>query len=165
MRSAALLLFFATVWSPAWEGPNNTTPRPIVTDADVQLWLDIWQKKLGLDDWKIHFLIVRQTELKPKTSGNVRWDLDKCVAVIKVLDPRDYALPSEQIPADIEFTIVHELVHLTLAPTLSPLQRNDANRQDEESAVNNIATALFKLHSVAKIKSRGDNGEFITTSK
>ena len=46
---------------------------------------------------------------------------------------------------DIEFTVVHELIHLELSPVLSALQRNDANRREEEHAVNHMAEALLEL--------------------
>jgi hypothetical protein len=42
---------------------------------------------------------------------------------------------------DMEFTIVHEMVHLELAS----LPRSEASRRVEEHAVNEIATALLKL--------------------
>jgi hypothetical protein len=42
---------------------------------------------------------------------------------------------------DMEFTVVHELVHLQL----SSLPRSEASRSAEEHAVNEIAGALLKL--------------------
>ena len=42
---------------------------------------------------------------------------------------------------DIEFTIVHEMVHLHLAS----LPRSEASRRIEEHAVNELAKALLKL--------------------
>jgi hypothetical protein len=42
---------------------------------------------------------------------------------------------------DMEFTIVHELIHLQL----SSLPRSEASRSAEELAVNRIAEALLKL--------------------
>jgi hypothetical protein len=42
---------------------------------------------------------------------------------------------------DMEFTIVHELVHLQL----SSLPRNDASRSAEEKAVNTLTDALLNL--------------------
>jgi hypothetical protein len=90
-------------------------------------------------------VIARASELKPKTLGNVHWDLDKKTAVIHVLDPADYHMPFQAMLNDMEFTVVHELIHLDLAPVLMDLQRNDANRREEEYAVNHVAEALLKL--------------------
>jgi hypothetical protein len=108
-----------------------------------KLWL--WQKRLNLQDWKITVAMARASELKPKTLGNIHWDSDKKTATIHVLDPADYTLPLEAMLKDMEFTVVHELIHLELSPVLAPLQRTDENRRDEEHAVNHMAQALLDL--------------------
>jgi hypothetical protein len=108
-----------------------------------RLW--VWQRRLNLQDWNISVVVSRSSELKPKTLGNIHWDTDKKTAVIRVLDPADYKLPFNDMLKDMEFTVVHELIHLELSPVLSPLQRNDANRREEEHAVNHMADALLKL--------------------
>jgi hypothetical protein len=81
-----------------------------------------------------------------KTLGNIHWDLDKKTAVIRVLDPADYRLPFQAMLDDMEFTVVHELIHLDMAPVLTDLQRNEANRREEEYAVNHVAEALLNLN-------------------
>jgi hypothetical protein len=108
-----------------------------------KLWK--WQKRLHLQDWKISLLVVRTADLKPKTLGNIHWDGEKKTAVIHVLDPTDYKLSAQAMLDDMEFTVVHELIHLELSPVLAPLQRNDANRMEEEYTVNHMADALLEL--------------------
>jgi hypothetical protein len=108
-----------------------------------KLWR--WQKRLQLEDWKISVLVARASELKPKTLGNIHWDTDKKTAIIRVLDPADYEMPMPEMLRDMEFTVVHELIHLELASVLSPLARNDASRREEEHAVNHMADALLRL--------------------
>lgn len=108
-----------------------------------KLWK--WQKRLHLQDWKISLAVVRTAELKPKTLGNIHWDGEKKTAVIRVLDPADYKLTAQAMLDDMEFTVVHELIHLELSPVLTPLQRNDANRLEEEYTVNHMAQALLDL--------------------
>jgi hypothetical protein len=108
-----------------------------------RLW--VWQRRLNLADWNISVVVVPASELKPKTLGNVHWELDKKTATIRVLDPADYRLPFQEMLQDMEFTVVHELIHLELAPVLSDLHRSDANRRDEEHAVNHVADALLNL--------------------
>ena len=89
--------------------------------------------------------------LKKNTVGNIRWDKDKKTAVIRVLDPADYKIPFDDILKDIEFTVVHELIHLEMSPVLADLNRTDANRMEEEYAVNHMTDALLKLDRGDKV--------------
>jgi hypothetical protein len=109
-----------------------------------KLW--VWQKRLNLQDWTISVEVSRSGVLKPRTLGNIHWDTVKKTAVIRVLDPADYRLPMPAMLDDMEFTVVHELIHLELAPVLAPLERSEANRRDEEHAVNHMAQALLDLN-------------------
>jgi hypothetical protein len=111
--------------------------------ATERLWA--WQRRLNLEDWDITVVMARSTDLKPRTLGNVHWDLGKKSAVIHILDPLDYKLPFPEMLEDMEFTVVHELIHLGFAPVLSEVQRSDANRREEEHAVNHLAEALLTL--------------------
>src|SRR6267142_2813186 len=52
--------------------------------TNEKLWY--WQKRLNLQDWNVSVLVVRSADLKPKTLGNIHWDLDKKSATIRVLD-------------------------------------------------------------------------------
>jgi hypothetical protein len=122
---------------------HQPTPRERTVLAEgftnERLW--VWQKRLNLQDWNIAVVLARTGELKPKTLGNIHWDAEKKSAIIRVLDPADYRLPFNDMLKDMEFTVVHELIHLEL----SSLPRSDASRRDEEHAVNQIAEALLKL--------------------
>jgi hypothetical protein len=111
--------------------------------AREKLW--IWQKRLNLQDWNVSLEVVRSTDLKPKTLGNIHWDTEKKTAVIRVLDPADYHMPFHAMLDDMEFTVVHELIHLDIAPVLSHFARSDADRREEEHAVNHMADALLHL--------------------
>ena len=142
------VLFLHNVATVAAQPPSNEiSPRErtalAASFATERLW--VWQKRLNLQDWKISVLVSRTTDLKPKTLGNIHWDLSKKTAVIRVLDPADYQLKDREMLDDIEFTVVHELIHLGFAPVLADLQRSDANRHEEEHSVNNMADALLKL--------------------
>ena len=120
---------------------QNAHERTVLAEsfASERLW--VWQQRLNLQDWHIDVVMSRTADLKPKTLGNIHWDADNKTAVIRVLDPADYKLPFKDMLADMEFTVVHELIHLEL----SSLPRSDASRRDEEHAVNRIADALLKL--------------------
>jgi hypothetical protein len=117
-----------------------TAQETSVTQAQLDRWLRLWQQRLALQEWKIDARIVRQRDLNPDTLGNLKWTSTSHTAAIKVLDPRDYDMPAEQIPADIERTVVHELVHLEL----SVLPR-DGSKLLEEQVVNRMTEALLAL--------------------
>lgn len=136
----AVLSMLAGVCVPA-EAPPTIEERTIVAQNFVSEKLAIWQKRLNLDDWKINVRLVRASKLKPKTLGNIHWDTPAKTAVIRVLAISDYRLPYERMLDDMEFTIVHELVHLQL----SSLPRSEASRSAEERAVNQITQALLSL--------------------
>jgi hypothetical protein len=121
--------------------PASNDPGPAVTQEEIDGWTKLWQKRLDLVDWRIGTMIVRQTELKPETLGNLHWDTEVHTATIRVLDPCDYELPAWEVPEDIEYTIVHELIHLQL----SVLPRDTNARIVEERVVNKISNALFQL--------------------
>jgi hypothetical protein len=104
-----------------------------------KLWL--WQKRLNLSNWKIRLNLARASQLKPRTLGNIHWDADTHTAEINVMAPDDYKLSMHDMLADMEFTVVHELIHLEL----SSLPRSEASRSAEEHAVNQITQALLNL--------------------
>jgi hypothetical protein len=131
--------------SPSKSGDPPASERKLLAErfASERLW--VWQKRLNLQGWDIAVVASRATELKPKTVGNIHWDREKKTAVIRVLDPADYRVPFDETLRDIEFTVVHELIHLEMVPVLSDLQRTEENRREEEHAVNHMAEALLKL--------------------
>jgi hypothetical protein len=81
--------------------------------------------------------------LKPGTLGGIRWDKRRKSAGIAILNSSEYQLPFCEMLDDMEFTIVHELLHLQL----SSLPRSEASRRPEEIAVNHIAEALVELET------------------
>jgi len=118
-----------------------TAAAPVVTEDQAQDWLRLWQKRLRLEDWKIDVKIVRIWDLEQGTLGHIDWSTTHHTALIKVLNPADYELPPDKIPADMELSIVHELVHLHL----SVLPLNKSSRTVEEQVVSMIADALVNL--------------------
>jgi hypothetical protein len=115
--------------------------RGLLADKYVHEKLPEWQRRLKLQDWKISILCVHPTDLRPNTMGNVHWDLDKKTAVIRVLNAADYKMSYPATLNDMEFTIVHELIHLELIG----LPRSEASRSDEEYAINHLADALLEF--------------------
>lgn len=140
---------------------QGKTVQPLVTEAQVQRWLKIWQKRLALDDWDISTHIVRSRELKPDTLGNLRWNSASKTAVVRLMDPFDYELPPEEIPSDMEYTVVHELVHLQLA--LIP--KAPGSKEVEERVVNGIGEALFSLEKGSRYRPRAAVAHVSTKEK
>src|SRR5580658_7158433 len=99
--------------------------------------LKSWQKRLGLDDWNMTLQVVRQSEIDPNAWGSSHWDARAKTATIQVLDPRDYNLKGADLRLDMECTIVHELVHIQVAPL------GDTSLEAREDVVNRIMTALL----------------------
>jgi hypothetical protein len=124
--------------------------RGLLADRYVHEKLPEWQRRLKLEDWKICILSARQTELRPHTMGNVHWDADKKTAVIRVLNASDYHMPFRATLNDMEFTIVHELIHLEMVS----LPRSEASRSDEEFAINNLTDALLQFERNPKSQAK-----------
>lgn len=137
----------ALIALPAWLGAASIGQTrsddhcDAVAERAFPQKLSFWQQLLGLEKWNISVVLSHRGDLKPNTLGNIHWDADKRTAVIRVLDAQDYSLACPDALMDMEFTIVHELVHLEL----SSLPRSEASRREEESAVNQITEALLKL--------------------
>jgi hypothetical protein len=130
--------------------PANPRAKSAVSLPQVEEWLRVWQKRLSLDDWEIRAQIVRASDLRPDTLGNLKWNNATKTATVRVLNPLDYDLPASEIPTDIEYTVVHELIHLQLAA----LPRDPHSRSIEEKVVNRISEALFALEKGPSYRSR-----------
>jgi len=139
--SAVILALIPAAGFPETVPEPSSHDRAVQAETYVNARLVVWQQRLNLQDWKISIVMSHPSDLKPKTLGNIHWDADKKSAVIRVLDSSDYRLPFREMLEDMEFTVVHELIHLEL----SSLPRSEASRRDEEHAVNQIADALLKL--------------------
>ena len=139
--SLVLLFTFTTPFFAQDTSAEAARQRTLMAERYTTERLWVWQKRLNLLDWNISVAVSRASELKPKTLGNIHWDTNLKQANIGVLSAYDYTLPTPQMLDDMEFTIVHELVHLHLAS----LPRNEASRRTEERAVNELAAALLRL--------------------
>jgi hypothetical protein len=118
--------------------------------------LGLWQQRLKLDDWNILIVMSRAEELKPNTIGNIHWEIGTKSATLRVLDASGYALRCPDMLNDMEFTIVHELIHLAIHSVFSA----EFDLHAEEAAVNRISEALLNLdrHKVATRQRHEDAG-------
>ena len=88
------------------------SPHP--TSEELQALCREWQQILRLQDWDIEIIYVKPCELDPHTGGQVIRCDGKKAARIKVLDPECYD-PCLIVKQDVEYTVVHELVHVHFA--------------------------------------------------
>jgi hypothetical protein len=121
--------------------PSTLSPEPVVSEAQVASWVKVWQRRLGLHEWKIEAKVVRLPQLPKGTIANIHWSLPRKTATIKVLDSSDSNLSRADFIRDTELSVVHELVHLSMAKL--PLDSNDTEL--EEEAVKRISAALIAL--------------------
>ena len=153
MTKAVSLLFILGLCCSAQENAFISHPEPrVVSDLDkyLQSYLEVWQARLGLGDWKVSVSIVRLTELKHKTLGNIHWDVPTKSARIRVLRPEDYSSKIKGVLGDMEETIVHELIHLSLVPFQPENGKTEAERGAEETVVSDVTRALLALDRESK---------------
>jgi hypothetical protein len=148
-RSSRAILSFVLLFgvgksvcsAPQTPPEPNLAERRRLAEQLLHDKLPFWQKRLALESWNVSILSVRSSDLRPGTLGNIHWDKENKTAVIRALDAADYRRPLRATLDDLEFTVVHELIHLELVS----LPRSEASRSDEEYAINNLADALLKF--------------------
>lgn len=114
----------------------------IFTQEQAQQSLLEWQKILRLQDWQIKIKIARDREFLTEGMAEVVWLREKKQAMVKLLDPLDFA--SDIIyPQDHELSIVHELLHLHMVDFDQEVGTLENIAQ--EQAIHAISTALVTL--------------------
>lgn len=114
----------------------------IFTQEELQEKLEIWQKRLRLQDWIIQVRIVREREMKLEgCQAEVSWTLENKTATIRMLDPLDYP-PDSNIQQDMEDSLIHELLHLHLAP-ITGQDVDGVFRIAEEQAIESITSGII----------------------
>lgn len=115
--------------------------QSLVSETQVRAWVRKWQRRLGLEEWQIESRIVRTADLPKGAIANIHWSLPKRRATVKVLNSLDSNLKDSEIPRDTELSVIHELVHLSMARL--PLDPN--NTDLEEETVKRLSAALLDL--------------------
>ncbi len=143
------LLFAGAISNlPPTDAPVPATPaasdRVRMADEYLLPRLEVWQKRLKLEGWKITLVQSKLSELRPGTVGNIHWDESDKTARIRVLAASEYNSEYSAALRDMECTLIHELVHLVV----SVRPRSDASREDEERVVSDISEAMLALERV-----------------
>ncbi|HUS08420.1 MAG TPA: hypothetical protein VMZ52_19100 [Bryobacteraceae bacterium] len=121
--------------------PKTVGPIPLLTEDQVRGWVKSWQRRLALEDWQVEVKIVRIWELPQGAIANIHWSLPNKKAIIKVLHTIDSNVARSGVIKDTELSVVHELVHLSMAKL--PLDPN--HTELEEETVKKISMALLDL--------------------
>jgi hypothetical protein len=128
-------------YAPQTPREPGRAERQRLANQYIQEKLPFWQKRLALQDCKISVAMAHPSGLRERTLGNIRWDPDKKTAVIHVMDAADYQTPFRDAVNDMEFTVVHELIHLEMVS----LPRSEATHSEEEHVINHLADALLEF--------------------
>lgn len=115
----------------------------LLTDVQLQERLAYWQEKLRLQDWIIEVKFARAREMDGEYAAQVNWTLSKKMASVKILDHIDF--PNDVMGArDMENDLVHELLHLHLAPISDHFGNgSELYSTFEEQAIESIASGLI----------------------
>ncbi|MUK89144.1 hypothetical protein GMD78_12245 [Ornithinibacillus sp. L9] len=116
----------------------------ILSEEQLQEMLKYWQEKLRLQDWIIEVKVRRERDMMQDSLACVNWTLSKKMATISILDQVDYD-PSFIWVRDMENDLVHELLHLQLAPISDHFKDNEFYSTFEEQAIESIASGLIAL--------------------
>lgn len=107
--------------------------------AVVLGWLDEWQKRLRLQDWRITFEWFPLSDAGDSL-GNCSWNAGRKMALIKLRRP-DCIGDGPESNRDLESTLVHELLHLQFLH-VTPAQDDGPLFEIFESAIDLTAEAL-----------------------
>lgn len=142
----------------------NRNPR-ITSIAQLKKSLEFWVPLLGLRDWELHVFFVKSKDFgNESVVGYTDLSLDtQKRAKIGVIHPKDFeddtdAGYNDWEHFDIEYILVHELVHIMLVYVLpydffAGHEKNPLNpwmNRDLERAVHQIAMSFIMLHRKSK---------------
>ncbi len=118
-------------------------PRP-VGERTIRRLVRKWQKILRLQDWRIVVKVVEEKEMTaPGRWAEIGCEPDRLVATMDVRRPAFTKEDREMGDADVEATIVHELLHVPLRGIGN--YRDKLKMQLEEQAVERLTAALIEL--------------------
>jgi hypothetical protein len=120
---------------------GHMSPSTPINEEQVAVWILKWQKRLKLEDWSIKGKIVEVRNLPPGSMAEIHWVIPKRTAIIKVVNAKYYRLEDVEVIRETELSVVHELVHLSMARMALGPEGTD----EEEAAVSKVSAALLEL--------------------
>ena len=113
-------------------------------EADARRCALYWQKQLRLSDWAVEVLIVRRHALACGRVAECVYHLESKSAIIRLLDASDHDPASLWAERDQEVGLVHELLHLHVAP-FDP-QPKTLEQKFSEVMIESVAQALVLIN-------------------
>lgn len=145
------------------ERKSNAWKQEVVEQALE--YIRFWQERLRLKDWVVD-VVVRKPQKKENSflTADVVYEPATRIARIRLyVDPsiksepatsdaqEVYVLLQQANIFELERVILHELLHIMLAPLLPDVgTRSDAESLLLEQVINTLATALVELRKAAK---------------
>lgn len=122
---------------------------PVAFQALLQRECRLWQRKLGLSDWTVRVSLVRLSDMPDADAiGAIMPMLERKDAHMLLLSPMDIPLLAGHFLSEkdvhYDMTIVHELLHLHLAPVVPA--PTDEQVVAEEQAINAITRCIVNAH-------------------
>lgn len=105
----------------------------MLSKAQINTLVRRWQKKLGLADWKITVVLASTADEIDGCAGTILWETEYHSATM--------TLAAELSRADLEETVIHELLHLLFEGHKSATSRYDAMY---ERGLNTLSAILAK---------------------
>jgi hypothetical protein len=93
----------------------------------------VWQRRLRLQDWKVTPVMVPEPDM-PEYVGEIPLDMEEMTATLRVRED-----------ADVEATVIHELLHLRLLP-FSDGDQSELNHNERERAINLLADCFLRAY-------------------
>ena len=133
------------------EKPRSSLSREV--QASLIRLLAIWQKLLGLSDWKIEVQLVKKKALGSDDGytahAKVFPDPQSQQAVVLIVRPEDFEPGDIEGAYNPEFLLVHELLHLPLElfsdRTIDNGDYYDGKGMFREQFINRMAGLLIEL--------------------
>jgi hypothetical protein len=129
---------------------EHMSPSGPIDEEQVAAWILKWQKRLKLEDWAIKGKIVEVRDLPAGSVAEIHWVIPKRTAIIKVVSAKYYRLEDLEVIRETELSVVHELVHLSMAR----MALGREGTEEEEAVVSKVSAALLELDAPLTTQSR-----------
>ena len=107
-------------------------------DNELQERVEYWQKLLRLQDWIVTAKLVRYHELSDGCDAQIRHSIQNKDAELMIMEPDDVAHGD---PFDMDWLIVHELLH----HHITPIYYEDDKAVETEQAIESMTYGFIAL--------------------